>query len=457
MFIALLIIAITLTAFSDDRVGVAIVAASPQDVATAGSHIRIQFNAPMNRDNTTVRLRLEPAVPGTFFWEDDATMLFDPATSLQPGQDYHVIFEAGADSMNGRKVLRDYNFTFTVRQPRIVYIAPGANDIDNIWLTDAINPAEARQLTHSETGVINFDVSPDGSQIAYTERSADTLRATIMLLDVESGTVRQLVNCPDSDCQRPAWRPDGRTIAYERVGFNEARNEENGLVEVSRVWMIDLTESPPVTFPLFANADILGRAPRWSPDGRRIAMFDSGRSAIVLYDFAVDDFGAVPSRNAVTGVFSPDGDKLLFPESAFQGSNQASSFLQLADLESRQFLRLSEDNAPYNDGFSVWHPDGETLTVARQYRDERWTAGYQLYTMRIDDLTAEPLLIDPNYALGFFAWDPSGETIVMQRVPVAAQSGTFNRQISPEVWTFHPQSGTLRQLATNAFHPRWLP
>lgn len=448
-----LILAILVVVLLGDHVGVQLLRSGPADVARSTGPITIQFSETMNRPTVEERLRLEPPVEGAFAW-NGATVIFRPAEALLPGQEYTVILAAGAESDSGRRVLAEHRYTFTVRRPEVAYLVPADATPQNIWIVDPADPASARQVTFSETGVYDFGVSPDGTQIAFAEYRGDTGTIDLKLLDLESGAVTLLVDCPASDCTTPTWSPNGDLIAYERVEVNDPFASAG--VGQTRVWLIDLRPDPPTTRPLFSNSQAIGYAPTWSPDGSRVAVFDSSSQGIMIYDLSQDSAAFIPSRHGSVGAFSPDGTRLLFPDVILREGQGARTHLQIANLETQRFTDLTDPDEPIDDERGVWRPDGQAIAVARRYLDDRYTQGRQLYLIDADDGSAEPLVVDPAYYHGFFAWDPAGRQLVIQRFPQAAPQERA-AEIRPEIWVFEVESGGLIKVADNAFHPRWVP
>jgi Tol biopolymer transport system component len=445
--------AIGLTVLIGDRVGVQLEQVFPLGEAHSTDSILIRFSDEMNRESVMSRLQVEPDVVGDFSWSGRA-LIFQPGAPLTPGESYTVSLESGALSSGGRELLDTYVYSFEVRQPLVAYLAPADSSPQNIWLADPANPADTRQITDSVVGIFDFAVSPDGRTIAFSERRTDRPATDIKLLDIETGIVRMGVQCDDSDCNSPVWRPDGDMLAYTRVDLNAAM--ANVGVSPPRVWLADMTTTPAATQPLFEDTQVLGYGPQWSRDGQTISLFNNSLPGIMVYDFERDEVEAIPSEHGTSGALSPDGNRIVFPELVLDG-DRARSRLVLAEVDTLQLVSLSNRSVPLDDDVAVWHPEGDQLAIGRRYWDERYTRGLQIYLMDADTGEAEPLVTDERYAHGFFEWTPNGTQLVMQRFPQLTETGEVNTGGRPEVWTYNVETDTLTQVTENGFFPRWVP
>ncbi len=76
---------------------------------------------------------------------------------------------------------------------------------------------EPKKLTTADYHVTNFDISRDGKWVAFTHqptpRVPDFTRADVKLLELASGTIRELVTRLGSD-SNPRFSPDGEWIAF---------------------------------------------------------------------------------------------------------------------------------------------------------------------------------------------------------------------------------------------------
>ncbi len=473
--VALILLALlALTGFTillGDRVGVTLQRVAPLGVARSTSSIIIQFSENMNRVTVppqlqvmqipadqldTVSAVVDPstAVSGTVSWSG-TTLNFRPTKPLDPGASYQVILQPGAVSDSGREVVSEYRYSFTVRTPRVAYLAPADSAPMNIWVADPAVPNSARQVTNSPSGIYDFGVSPDGSKIAFTEKNSNTGTMDIKLLDLETGSVEQVTNCADAECKTPVWRPDGQAIAYERIDLNSAMAEQLG-ASPTRIWLIDLSSQPAATRPLFDDSQILGYGVRWSQDGTRISMFDYGSQGILVHDFLDGSTEVIASKYGNPGELSPDGTKLIYPEITLV-TDQATSYLQIVDLVNKTIERVSNPDEPIDDDSAVWTNDNKSIIVRRRYTDERYTRGSQIYLVDPADGSAEPLIVDQNYQNGLFLLDPTGTQLVVQRFPDAVALNDPNNPGLPQIWTLDMQTMTLVKVVDNAYFPRWVP
>jgi len=346
--------------------------------------------------------------------------------------------------------------------PLVAYLAPAYGGLQDLWLVPLDDPSQARQVTHSSGGLYDFGVSSDGHYIAYSERQQPSGLNEIFLLSLRTRQVTQLTNCvaEDADCRAPRFQPDGNILAYERMTMNTALRSQGVGVGAIRIWVLDLRQTPYQTRPLADSDQFIGHSPLWSRDGNSIAFYsaDLANPGIMVYQFASTEDKAlkfIPSQYGSVGTLSPEGRRLVFPDLTRRGESIA-SYLRLADLDALQFINLTDPSAPIDDTDARWSPTDETIIIARRYTDERFTRGYQLY--RLDARTGqdEPLIVDARYSHGFFEFNAAGTQIVLQRFPLVSETGDMLNDSRPQIWLKDLQTGELRLLAENAFHPRWV-
>lgn len=445
--------AIGLTVALGDRVGLTLRSVNAQDGLHTTESLALVFSDRLN-PRTLNAIQLDPPIEGE--WELLGTLArFKPSLYWQVNQTYTLTINQALQSRNGRELLRPLTYTFAVQMPQVAYLYPADSVPQNIWVTPIDGTGEPKQVTFSTTGIFDFAVSPSGRQLVYSQRRSDEPITDLMLLDLGSGESSLLVDCSGADCTAPAWRADELMLAYTRADTSRLLQGQG--VSPDRVWLLDLTTTPPNTSPLFEESQILGYAPQWSMNGSRIAMFDNNTPGIVVYDFLTETMDVIATEQGSIGALSPDGSQLVYPQLVFDGA-RALSVLTLADLETNEVQRLSPNDTPVEDDMPQWSLDGQTLIFSRRYWDERYTFGTQLYGMDADQLgEAYPILVDEAYTHGFFSLDPSAQRVVIQRFPVATATSDNPAAMRPGVWVYDRTTQQATELATNAFYPRWVP
>lgn len=343
------------------------------------------------------------------------------------------------------------------RQPaRVAYLYPALAATQNVWLADIDNPAAHQQLTFSEQGVFDFDISLDGRWLAYAERTSGG-NVTLRLLDIPSGRRSDLVDCAaiEALCTAPAFSPSGEMLAYQRA---EKLGTSFGL---SRIWLVDLTNNRYDTIPLIDDSQVVGHSAIWSGDSNTVAFYsaDATQPGILIFDLAprADDdvqLRFIPSSYGAMGALAPNGQQVIFPDLVFR-DNQFYGQLQIADLANREFAAFSDPDGPTDDVAAQFSPDGASVAIARRYTDSRWTPGHQVYLRPLagDAAGFQAIAYDVDYSTSYFRWDAKGKRLVMQRFPLHADAAT-GEPARPEVWIHDLESGESRKIIADAYLPQ---
>jgi dipeptidyl aminopeptidase/acylaminoacyl peptidase len=162
-----------------------------------------------------------------------------------------------------------------------------------VWVL-SMNGGEARRVTNLKNGASSFQWSPDGQRLACLSRTGpsdnrpenkdrsdvrhyshisykfndtgwfDDRRSHVWIVDVKSGSGKQITSGDDWNDSDPEWSPDGTKIAFvsNRTGkeFEENRNSD--------VWVIPAEGGSLTKISDHEQGDT---SPRWSPDGKTIA------------------------------------------------------------------------------------------------------------------------------------------------------------------------------------------
>jgi Tol biopolymer transport system component len=137
----------------------------------------------------------------------------------------------------------------------------------------SVDGSGLRQLTHSETSFSRRPAwSPDGSTVAYVSgpSSNEWRKSDIYLMDPDGSNPRQLTHGgANEDNSDPSWSPDGKEIA-----FSSNRDGSYELYLMNR----DGTNLRQVTHGFLLGA----HHPSWSPDGRQIVFATGEQGPIYI-------------------------------------------------------------------------------------------------------------------------------------------------------------------------------
>ena len=450
--IGILIIAIFVTLIGGDRAGVTAVSISPQEMAHTTTPIQVSFVEPMDTASVESHFTIQPAIDGTFKWNGNQ-LTFSAKPAFTPLQSYTVTIHTGAKSKSGRAVVNDITWKFAVNAPRVLYLAPATRDDPkppNIFMIDPTTPTTTpKQITFAPIEVIDYAPSPDGTQIAYSQRAADGT-ADIYLLTVDTGAVQRVTHCIKAVCQSPDW--SGLRLVYQRTELTtDPSNPDQGL---PRAWVVNLSDLS--TVPMLADPTALGGEPHWSPDGTSVSVYDGNLGGIVIYDLTN---GTPPkiiaSGDGLNGVFDPTGKLFVYPELE-QTSAEFVSRLAIADLANpangtHPIGNPDTDTTPTDDRQPAWNPDGVRLAIQRLYLDDRRAYGPQVVLIDTSTEAVTPLVIDQTYQDGALSWNPTGDQLLMIR----SQAADANS--APGIWIYDLKDKSLRQIAQNGYLPAWLP
>jgi dipeptidyl aminopeptidase/acylaminoacyl peptidase len=197
------------------------------------------------------------------------------------------------------------------------------SDVDDyVWAPDgrrlalvAEDPDTAKPKTPAPIVIDRFQFKQDES--GYLGKQ----RRHLYVVDVETGKAT-LLTPGDYDELLPAWAPDGKSLAFVSKRRPDADRDNNWDVYVMDA-VPGATPKQLTTFEGPDNDPDYESRPAWSPDGRSIAYLQGGPLKLIYY--AVQKLAVVPAaggvpriltaaldRNALSPSWSADGSSLYF-------------------------------------------------------------------------------------------------------------------------------------------------
>ncbi len=145
----------------------------------------------------------------------------------------------------------------------------------------------------SEARLIDPDLSPDRRTLVCAQNLAG--RRDLVLFRLDSKRVETLLSAPETQFNAPRWSPDGRSIAVER----------HRLGALPDVVVVDVATRAVQVVAASGRARIV--TPAWRPDGGAIvAAVSEADGPFNLYEFAVDGTRARQLTDLAGGAIWPD-------------------------------------------------------------------------------------------------------------------------------------------------------
>ena len=226
-------------------------------------------------------------------------------------------------------------------------------------------------------------------------------------MDPDGSNVVTVASDPSGSEFDADWSPDGEWVVYRDSTRGINVDDEIFVARPDGSRKRNLTANP-------AN----DWGPAWSPDGTTIA-FNSDRDGGIR-GYLMDVDGSNVRRLPIDGwveyiSFAPDGERIVYE--AAVGNYE----VFVADIATGERTRLT--NAPGNDGWPVWSPDGSTIAFTSERDDcefaprdqECWTTGEpgehrSVYLVDPDGSNLRRVETDHGQ---FLAWSPDGQYLLV--------------------------------------------
>lgn len=424
--------------------------------------IRITFNQPMDRVSVETRLEIDPQIVGNFVWEGNF-LSFIPDEQWPQGEDVSIRLAAGSRSSYFLPILKSNQWSFQIGVPRVIFLESDEEG-STLHLRNA-DTEEVVQLVQSSFEILDFNISPDGTMVAYAEMREDG-GSDLRVFDLISEDDRLVFECPSPlRCHNAHLSPDNHLMVFERIELQAGVGGKwlTGFPQVLSVKQTEGSQAIPV-----GSLDHTHSDPNWSANGL-LAYYDGTSKETLIVDLKIQNEPAqlyvLPSELGIVGDWSPDGEFFVFPDvvildETFEKNEITgdefplfySHIFQLSLSTGLIFDLSGIDFGLIEDASPVYSPNGLWIAFTRKYIErDRWSLGRQLWLMRSDGTEAIQITQDPEYNHFAIAWRPDSKVLTFVRMD------QNNLTQPPEIWLYDLGKDELRLLESEGYLPQWLP
>jgi len=300
-------------------------------------------------------------------------------------------------------MIRSRDASIPASRPKVGAVGKGLSQVDPN--TGMITPLSQSSIARTLDGL---DISPDGSEIAFTRRVSGRYGFQIFVMDADGGGIRQLTHQP-LGAYAPAWSPSGDRIAFISYVGKDSGGGDLFVMDAdgSSVRLVTRTKN------------INERAVAWSPDGSRLAFegftavgdgigigitdVRTGATSLIPLSAAAAESGLA---GAGEPAWSPDGNWIAFEGAGTTGFQHGKIWLMHPDGTDAHIF-VGTMGVPPEESSPTWSPDGRQIAFCESIpgRGVCSIASVDVATGTVQTVTIN--------ATDVFDWSPRGYLVVL--------------------------------------------
>jgi len=401
--------------------------------------VQAVFSTGIRPDDIEKYFSFNPNTTGVYQVIGD-TLVFSPSVPWKQDVTIKAAIKPGIRSALGIPLSKGVEWQFATRHPWLLFLLD-ESDGTHLYAVDP-RGLDVKRILPGGDSVLDYAAAPN-SVIYYSART--TSGSVIRRYDLASQKTTDILDCGQALCSQLALSPDGRLLAFYRVGAGET----------GALWLITLKDGQSAGDPaLLGQPGHTTRDPVWASSGW-LAYYDQTAAAFQFMDPSTGGQASFENATGEPGSWSADGAYYTAPDLSYtQGSAVTPEyFSQLISYNPVTGLRseLTRDNR-MEDLLPAFSPDGRQLVFARRFLNpQNWTPGRQIWAMNMDGTNVRPLTHTGVLNHLGFAWSPDGSLLAYLQLNTASFSG--QRQLL----IMEIASGVTQQIITDAYNLQWLP
>ena len=200
--------------------------------------------------------------------------------------------------------------------------------------------------------------------------------------------------------------------------------------------------------PLYADPQVIGFEPGWSPDGKYITSFDGAQEQIRVVAVQSGEEFNLASATGDMPSWSPDSKNILFTDAA-QDSGKTWTQVKMANVDTGEISIWigKNDDRDYQYGEPAWSPNSHDIILGMRVPPDLTSLG--LLLAQPDVLGGPMIAQDPHYIYSGAKWNMWGDQLLFQQEEI---TGAHNTEI--DLWS---KGMTQPRVLTQGISPHWLP
>ncbi len=207
----------------------------------------------------------------------------------------------------------------------------------HLWRAD-VDGSKPIQLTGDSVSPRSICWSPDGSQIAFVNRTKDNVDAIFLIASDGTGKPHRLFPDDRQAETDPSWSSDGR-----RITFSTAPNV-GGSAE-SDLRTFDLASGETAIVP--ASTGLL--VPRWSPDGRALAAMTLDTAKLELFNLPSGKWVPLATGHVAFPEWSHDGRWIYYV-----GWHPDAALMRIRVADGKREVLATFGEVRYTGSYTLW-------------------------------------------------------------------------------------------------------